>query len=135
MTTTQLADAAGVNPQTVRYYERRDLLPEPPRSEAGYRRYGPEHLAHLRFIKRAQDLGFTLEEIRELLMLRASSDPESGVLERTAEKLAQIEAKIDDLQKLHAKLTELRHACTHRGSAASCLVLHALEAPDDAPQS
>ena len=80
MTTKQIADRAGVNPQTVLYYERRNLLPEPPRTKAGYRQYGGEHLAHLNFIKRAQELGFTLEEIGELLALRASSDPNSGVL-------------------------------------------------------
>lgn len=131
MTTKQLADLAGVNPQTVLYYERRNLLPEPPRTKAGYRQYDGEHLAHLNFIKRAQELGFTLEEIGELLALRASSDPDSGVLDYTAEKLSEIEAKMRDLQLLHDKLTELREACTHRGHTDSCLVLHALEAPRD----
>src|SRR5690625_7963069 len=62
--TSELADLAGVNVHTVRYYESRGLLPKPPRTRSGYRMYGSEHVAHIRFIKRAQELGFTLEEIR-----------------------------------------------------------------------
>ena len=72
MTTGEIAERADVNLHTVRYYEKRKLLPEPPRTAAGYRQYGPEHVAYIRFIKRAQSLGFTLEEIRELLALRAA---------------------------------------------------------------
>ena len=65
LTTSETAERAGVNVQTVRYYERRGLIPEPPRTESGYRQYGAEHVARIRFIKRAQELGFTLEEARE----------------------------------------------------------------------
>ena len=66
----EFAHDAGVNVQTVRYYERRGLLPEPDRRPSGYREYGPDALDRLHFIKRAQELGFTLTEIRELLALR-----------------------------------------------------------------
>lgn len=125
--TGDVAERAGVNIHTVRYYEERDLLPPVPRSAAGYRQFTGEHLAHIRFVKRAQELGFTLEEIRELLSLRA--DPEAGdeVREKTEEKIEEVRGKIRDLQRIEEKLTELAEACQEHGSAEDCLVLHALE--------
>lgn len=128
MKTGEIAERAGVGIHTVRYYEERGLLPKPRRSTAGYRQYGPEHLAHLRFIRRAQRLGFTLEEIRELLALRAT--PEEGARVQTTRKIEEIDAKIRDLRRIRAKLTELEAACAQHGSDASCRVLHALDAPD-----
>ncbi len=125
--TSQLAERAGVNIHTVRYYESRGLLPEPPRTSAGYRQYGQEHLDHIRFIKRSQDLGFTLEEIQELLSLRVVPGGGAEVRSKTAEKLAEIDRKIDDLQRIRAKLVELAAACDHHGSPESCRVLHALQ--------
>ena len=129
LTTSEVAGRAGVNLDTVRYYEKRGLLPEPPRTAAGYRRYGPEHVSHIRFIRRAQDLGFTLEEIGELLDLRVVPGAGAEVREKTAEKVQEIEAKIRDLQRIKEKLLELASACEHHGSPESCRVLHALEDP------
>ncbi len=126
MTTGEVAERTGVSQHTLRYYEDRGLLPEPPRSSGGYRQYDQEHIAHIRFIKRAQALGFTLEEIRELLSLRAS-DSREEVREKTEAKIAEIDEKIRDLTRIREKLSELAHACSTHGSDDSCLVLHALE--------
>lgn len=129
LSTGEVAEQSNVNIHTVRYYEKRGLLPEPPRTPAGYRKYGPEHVSHVRFIKRAQDLGFRLEEIRELLELRVVPGAGSDVRAKTAEKVEEIDGKIHDLQRIRAKLIELSGACDKYGSTESCLVLHALEEP------
>lgn len=129
LSTGEVAEQSNVNIHTVRYYEKRGLLPEPPRTPSGYRKYGPEHVSHVRFIKRAQDLGFRLEEIRELLELRVVPGAGSDVRAKTAEKVEEIEGKIHDLQRIRAKLIELSGACDKHGSVESCLVLHALEEP------
>ncbi len=125
--TSELAREAGVNIHTVRYYESRGLLPEPPRTRSGYRKYGQEHVEHIRFIKRAQDLGFTLEEINELLSLRVVPGGGAEVRAKTSEKMKEIDQKIDDLQRIRAKLVELNEACDHHGSPDSCRVLDALQ--------
>lgn len=75
LTIGRLAQEAGINLETVRYYERRGLLPKPPRTASGYRMFPPEAARRLRFIKLAQDLGFSLREVRELLALRTSPEP------------------------------------------------------------
>lgn len=127
LSTSAVADRAGVNIDTVRYYEKRGLLPEPPRTASGYRQYGQEHVRHIRFIKRAQDLGFSLQEIRELLGLRVTPGAGADMRVRTASKVKEIDAKIHDLQRIRGKLIELAEACDHHGSPESCLVLHALD--------
>ena len=129
LTTSQVAERADVNIHTVRYYEKRGLLPEPPRTAAGYRQYEPDHVSQLRFIKRAQDLGFTLEEIGELLDLRVVPGAGAEVREKTSEKIEEIDAKIHDLERIKAKLVELSAACEHHGSPDACRVLDALEDP------
>jgi MerR family copper efflux transcriptional regulator len=131
LSTGEIAEQAGVTIHTVRYYEERDLLPPVPRSAAGHRQFDDEHLAHIRFVGRAQELGFTLEEIRELLSLRA--DPEAGeeVREKTEAKIEEVEEKIRDLQRIKEKLTELAEACQEHGDAEDCLVLHALEGREE----
>lgn len=128
MTTGQVADRAGVNIQTVRYYERRGLLPAPPRRASGYRQYGSDHVSRIRFIKRAQELGFTLEEIDELLSLRADPDADSSeVLERALRKIEDIDRKMQDLSRMRATLEDLTHACAGHGSTDNCPILAALE--------
>jgi len=87
----EVARAAGVNPQTLRYYERRGLLAEPERTLGGHRVYRPEAVTVLRVIKAAQRLGFTLDEVAELLELHA------GLADRATAKLAEVEARIADL--------------------------------------
>lgn len=103
----ELAAAAGVNPQTLRYYERRGLLAEPRRSPGGHRLYPAEALTVLRVVKTAQRLGFTLDEVAELVDLgthRHRRGPDSGLQRRAATKLAEIEGRIADLQVIAAGL-------------------------------
>ena len=103
----ELAEAAGVNRQTLRYYERRGLLAEPVRSPGGHRLYPVEALTILRVIKTAQRLGFTLDEVAELVDLgthRHGRRPETSLQRRAAAKLAEIEARISDLQVIAASL-------------------------------
>ncbi|MET7717884.1 MerR family transcriptional regulator [Streptomyces sp. NPDC005407] len=102
----QVAEAAGVNIQTLRYYERRGLLPEPERSSGGHRLYGGEAVMVLRVIKAAQRLGFTLDEVAELLETgrHRHGRPVTGLQERAAAKLAEVDAKIADLTTIRAAL-------------------------------
>lgn len=128
LSTGKLAKAADVNVETLRYYENRGLLPEPPRRSSGYRQYPPESVARLRFIKGAQELGFTLEEIKELLSLRVDEAATKGdVRVRAEQKVRQIEHKIIALQKMHDALTHLIHECSGEGSASDCPILEAME--------
>ncbi len=95
LTISQLAERADVNLATIRYYERRGLIPEPPRRPSGYRIYSEASVARLRFIKSAQDLGFSLKEIKELLALRVDPNATCADVKRQGEaKLAQIAEKI-----------------------------------------
>jgi MerR family mercuric resistance operon transcriptional regulator len=96
----QVAEQAGVNPQTLRYYERRGLLAEPERSLGGHRIYPPEVVTRLKVIKAAQRLGFTLDEVAELLAVgrrRHHTPGDAGLRARAAAKLAEVEHKIADL--------------------------------------
>lgn len=128
LTTGEAADQAEVNVQTVRYYERRGLIPEPPRTSGGFRQYSPDHVARIRFIKRAQELGFTLEEAGELLQLRATPDADRADVRSVAqEKRDEVRRKIDDLQRMLATLDDLIDACEGHGSTDACPILHALE--------
>ena len=104
--TSQVADAAGVNVQTLRYYERRGLLAEPERTFGGHRLYPPETVTALRVIKAAQRLGFTLDEVAELLALgrHARERKRPRLHERTVDKLAEVEARIADLAVIRATL-------------------------------
>lgn len=124
----ELAGHAGVNVQTVRYYERRGLLPEPERRPSGYREYGPDVLDRLRFIKRAQELGFTLSEIGELLALRLDPrTPAAAVKARAEAKIADIDRKMHDLERIRHALVHLAGRCRGgRGPAGDCPLLDAL---------
>lgn len=104
-TTSQLADAATVGPQTLRYYERRGLLPEPPRTTGGHRIYGAEHLQRLLFIQRAQGLGFRLLEIQEMLVL---GSPSAEGVEKSAEMLIRaIDEKLAALKSMRRSLERI----------------------------
>ena len=123
----QVASGAGVNIQTVRYYERRGLLPEAPRTPAGYRTYEDEAIARLRFIKRAQDLGFSLEEITELLELRVEHAAACEAVEAKAkEKIAMVEKKIAELNRMKTVLVELSRSCDLRTPTSDCPILEML---------
>lgn len=129
MTISEVAAEAGVNVQTLRYYERRGILEEPPRTAGGYRQYEPETVSRIRFIKRAQELGFTLEEARELLGLRVDHGAACGPVEARARKnLARIEEKIRQLDRMRAVLRDLVGACRERRTTEECPILEALEA-------
>lgn len=120
-----LAKRAGVGIDTVRYYERSGLLAPSQRLSSGYRRYTPLELARLRFIRRAQALGFTLSEVRELLTLSAKRDV--ARVKRSAEaKLQDVDRKILALQKIRDGLATLVAACPGHGRAADCPILKAL---------
>ncbi len=107
MRSGQVAEAAGVNIQTLRYYERRGLLAEPNRSSGGHRLYGAEAVTALRVIKAAQRLGFTLDEVAELLEAgrHRHGRPAAGLQERATAKLAEVDAKITDLTTIRTALT------------------------------
>ena len=128
LTIGQLARCAGVNLETIRYYERRGLLPEPPRRASSYRAYPQESLARLRFIKSAQALGFTLKEINHLLSLRLHADTSCEQVRKQAEqKLAEVAQKIQALQELQQALMTLTAACAQGGPQGECPILEALE--------
>lgn len=117
-----------MNVQTVRYYERRDLLQPANRKPSGYRVYDHEALRLLRFIKNAQALGFTLHEIEELLDLRVSSKSLCGDVQRRAEaKLRQVEVKMHDLQALATTLRGLIRTCKAGQTTDRCPILKSLE--------
>ena len=120
-----LAKRASVGIDTVRYYERAGLLAPRARLPSGYRRYTDLELARLRFIRRAQALGFTLKEVRELLSLSAQRDV--GRVKRSAQaKLTDVERRIAELEKVRAALSKLIAACPGHGRAADCPILQAL---------
>ncbi|MBW2148695.1 MAG: MerR family transcriptional regulator [Deltaproteobacteria bacterium] len=128
MLISALARKAGVNVETIRYYERRGLLSRPPRPAEGYRRYPPEALNRLRFIKSAQGLGFTLKEIKELLALGTGGDAGCpDVLGIAQQKIRQIEEKIRSLESMHRALVELAESCPGEGGLFRCPIWESME--------
>ncbi|MBS0152723.1 MAG: heavy metal-responsive transcriptional regulator [Nitrospira sp.] len=124
----QLAKQVGVNIETIRYYERLNLLAPMSRLPSGYRLYNRDSQRRLRFIKNAQALGFTLHEIEELLDLRASSKARCGDIQRKAEtKLKHVEAKVSDLQALARALRGLIRTCRAGRPSDHCPILASLE--------
>jgi len=121
----KLAEAAGVNIETIRYYQRRGLLDEPSKPLGGYRHYLPEQVKRLRFIKRAQALGFTLDEVGMLLTLDAAcACSETRAL--AMRKLAMIEQKMADLAAMRQVLGELVQKCDAGDGGASCPIIDVL---------
>lgn len=129
----QAAKAAGVNIETLKYYERRGLVPEPPRSSGNYRLYPHESVRIVRFVKRAQDLGFILNEIGELLSLRAGGDSATcgDVRAKAGRKLRDIEGKIRSLRTMEEALAQLVSQCSGEGPVTLCPILEALEPESD----
>lgn len=127
-----LAAQAHVNIQTLRYYERRGLLSAPERLASGYRVYGPDALQRVRFVKRAQELGFTLQEIGDLLMLRKDSARSCrAVEERARDALERIEKKIADLRRMRRGLSLYVAACEQQPALDECPLLRVLGGPED----
>ena len=128
----EVAKQAGVNLQTIHYYERRGLLPRPPRTESNYRAYPGDAVLRVRFIKRAQDLGFTLKEIKELLSLRAAPRTRcSDVRHRAEAKVQDIDDKVRTLQAMRKALTKLIGECSGKGPVTQCPILEALDSEDE----
>jgi len=124
LTIGQLAKRAQVNVETVRYYERQGLIPTPGRSASGYRQYTQETAARIRFIRRAKELGFSLREIGALLSLEGNPDTACAeVKERAEVKLADIEERIRDLERIKRVLASLLAACPEHGSTSHCPIL------------
>ena len=124
----QVARGAGVGIDTVRYYERRGLVAEPPRRESGYRAYPAEAPRVVRFVKGAQELGFTLSEIRELLRLRDDEDASCRDVRTAAEaKIDGIDEKLRRLRAMRRALAKLVTTCRGRGSTRECPVLEAFD--------
>ena len=135
LTIGRLAREVGVNLETVRFYERRGLLAKPPRSASGYRLFPAEATRRVRFIRRAQELGFSLAEIRELLSLRLTPTAKSADIKRRAEaKIADIDAKIKSLESMKKTLRSLTKACPAVARSESALSLRALTRRTNEPQ-
>lgn len=124
----QVARHAGVGVETVRFYEREGLLEEPTRRASGYRQYSEEVVKQIRFIKRAQQLGFSLKEIRELLTLRVDAETScEQVKERTAAKLTEVEQKMAELQRMRQALLQVASLCDRGGPKSRCPMLDVLD--------
>ncbi len=128
LTIGKVAKKAGIGTETVRFYERRGLIDEPPRGPSGYRHY-PESVVHrLLFIRNAKELGFTLNEIRELLALRIDPTTTCGAVKRRAEeKIADIDEKLRLLRKMKRALAKLTESCSGSGPIDSCPILRSLD--------
>lgn len=132
LTIGKLAARGGVNVQTIRYYERSGLLPEPRRATSGYRLYADDAVRRLNFIRQAQLLGFSLSEIQDLLSLRIESGTTCvDVRQRAGQKIDAIDSKIADLQRIKRALTKLVARCRGNGPTSECPILDALESRMD----
>lgn len=129
MTISRAARKAGVGVETIRFYERRGLIRQPPKpQDAGFRVYPEETVQHVRFIRQAQELGFSLREIDELLSLRADPSTDAGdVRQRAQAKLHQVNEKIEQLARIRTALEELIAACPGRGALRTCSIMDVLE--------
>ena len=132
LTIGELAKQAAVGQETIRFYEREGLIPDPPRTSSGYRQYPAETAARLRFILRAKDLGFALKEIRELLSLRLEEHTcRAHVRQQASDKIRDLEGRIRDLQGMRSRLRELERACIDQGTIDECPILKALHTEDE----
>jgi Cu(I)-responsive transcriptional regulator len=122
-----LAKQAGVKVVTIRYYEQAGLLPVCERTSGNYRVYGQEHLQRLNFVRRCRELGFSLEQIRELLLLSASQQPTcADVCNVAADHLKEVESKITDLRRLASELRRIGSSCDGKRSSADCRLIASL---------
>lgn len=126
LTIGRLAKAADIGVETIRFYERERLLPEPARTAGGYRQYEPATVDRLVFIRRAKALGFSLDEIRELLGLAHPEGDRAQVKAVTQHKLAQIDRRIDELRRMRTALADLDRQCSGHGPVDGCPIVEAL---------
>ena len=126
LTIGKLANAAGVGIDTVRFYERAGLLNKPQRTASGYRLYAESEVARLRFIRRAKALGFSLEEIAELLRLNDGGGRRAAVRAVAGKRLAEIEQKLTELSRMRDTLRRLVLRCHGDGPLAGCPIIDAV---------
>ncbi len=127
----QVAERGGVNLQTIRYYEREGLLPKPPRLKSGYRMFPEDTVRRILFIKRAQELGFTLAEIKELLWLRIDPKRTSADVRTVAKaKVSDIEQKIRTLQRMKRVLSKIIERCSGCGPSSECPILESIDSDE-----
>lgn len=132
LTIGKVAKRARVRIDTVRFYEQKGLIAEPPRGASGYRQYPEDTVARIRFIRRAKELGFALQEIRELLALRVDPEVSSAEEKARAEtKIKDIEAKIQALQRMKETLVAITAACDGCAPVSACPILGALETAEE----
>ncbi len=128
LTIGNVAKLAEVHIETLRYYERQGIVPRPPRTISNYRRYPEDTIRRVRFVKRSQELGFSLEEIKELLALRGTLGADCRkVQQRAAAKIKEIEKKIRSLQGMRRALHILLEQCQGKGSPTECPILESLD--------
>lgn len=124
----ELARATSTKAETIRYYEREGILPRADRTGGNYRDYGPDHLAALSFVRRARELGFTMEQVRQLLALSDEADkPCHEVDQMVQNQLAEIDRKIADLNRLRSELAQMLRAC-HGERIDECRIVQSLSA-------
>ena len=127
LTIGKLAKKVNVNLETIRYYERRGLLPEPPRNKSGHRQYSLEEVKRTEFIKRCQALGFSLKEILELLLLKVKPGTTCGDIKTRVEtKIEDVEKRIADLKKIREALLRMSNKCIGKGPVGQCPILEEL---------
>jgi Hg(II)-responsive transcriptional regulator len=127
LTIGQLAKSTGVGIETIRFYERRGILPMPPRQRSGYRQFGPDAVARVQFIRRAQTVGFTLREIEQLLALRDNPDAtRQDVRHQVQQKIADVDVRLRELQQIRSDLLALLATCHDSGTVEDCPILDAL---------
>ncbi|MCR4289502.1 MAG: Hg(II)-responsive transcriptional regulator [Candidatus Scalindua sp.] len=126
LTTGQLAKETGVNIETIRYYERCGLIPEPPRKVSGYRKFSPKYIERIFFIKRAQALGFTLKEIFDLLAVADGKPACKNIRKFAEDKVADIETRMHDLQKMKMVLKDLIKKCLGKRKISECPIIESL---------
>ena len=128
MTIGKVAKETALGIETIRFYERQGLIPDPPRRPSGYRQYPAETVARLLFIKRAKELGFSLKEIAEILKLRVDPETSAGAIkQRVEEKIRDVEGKIGSLRRMKKALVELDESCCGSGPTSECPILDALD--------
>ena len=131
LTIGALAKQAGVGVETVRFYERRGLVRRPLRPRGGYRSYPQDAIGRIRFIRNAQSLGFTLQEVKDLLALRVTEGTScAAVRSRASAKAADVERRIADLERIRGALQSLIAVCPGRGALADCSILDTLDSAE-----
>ena len=126
LTRSQLAKMSGVGIEALRFYEKRGLLPEPPRGDNGYRYYPTSNVQRLQFVRRAKELGFTLDEIGVLLSLHEHSGDRGDVKFLAEEKLKELDKKVADLQRMRTALAGVTNQCSGHGSTNGCPIIASL---------